>query len=36
MADNTTLYIIIGIALLLAFMRANAEPSETGAPALSA
>jgi hypothetical protein len=36
MADNTTLYIIIGIVLLFALMRANAEPSDTGAPAMSA
>ena len=36
MADNTTLYIIIGVALLLAFMNANSQQSNTGAPALSA
>ena len=36
MADNTTLYIIIGIVLLLAFMNANAQPSVTGGPAMSA
>ncbi len=36
MADNTTLYMIIGIALLFALMRANAEPSAAGKPAMSA
>jgi len=36
MADNTTLYIIIGVALLLAFMNANAQQSNTGGPAASA
>ena len=36
MADNTTLYIIIGVALLFTLMRANAESSESGAPAMSA
>ena len=36
MADNTTLYIIIGIVLLLAVMNANAQPSVTGGPAMSA
>ena len=36
MADNTTLYIIIGIVLLLAVMNTNAQPSATGGPAMSA
>ncbi len=36
MADNTTLYIIIGIVLLFALMNANAQPSAAGAPAMSA
>ena len=36
MADNTTLYIIIGVALLLAFMNANSQQSATGGPAMSA
>jgi hypothetical protein len=36
MADNTTLYIIIGIVLLFALMNANTEPSAAGAPAMSA
>jgi hypothetical protein len=36
MADNTTLYIIIGVVLLFALMNANAEPSATGAPVASA
>ena len=36
MADNTTLYIIIGIVLLLAVMNANAQQSNSGGPAMSA
>jgi hypothetical protein len=36
MDNNTTLYMIIGIVLLLAVMNANAQPSVSGAPAMSA
>jgi hypothetical protein len=36
MADNTTLYIIIGLVLLFTLMSANAQPSATGGPAMSA
>jgi hypothetical protein len=36
MADNTTLYIIIGLVLLFTLMSANAQPSVGGGPAMSA
>jgi hypothetical protein len=36
MADNTTLYIIIGLVLLFTLMSANAQTTATGSPALSA
>jgi len=36
MDDNNTLYIIVGLVLLLAVMNTNAQTTATGSPALSA
>jgi hypothetical protein len=36
MDDNNTLYIIVGLVLLLAVINTNAQPSVGGGPAMSA